>query len=446
MTASTVAYDLVHSPVLRHQLPGLRTALDAETMRTRLQALLVAPTHLIDACVPGKVWYRGAEGCDLRYTLLLTDRASGAVRTATVLGRSLSDLDQAAAYRQTRVEPLIPGLRGRAGPLRAAAWVPDLALVVHAFPLDPTLPTLAAALDPAGMLPRFRSHLGCTAADCSVEVVHHARGGRCVLRYAAGERVVYGKVYADDAGGARQELLAAVHGAVPAGVRVPCPLGYVPGVRLSLCGHVPGRTATLTDPRQRTSVVVVAARMAALLHATPVVPPVSRSFAGEVAELHQELGVIRPVWPDAAAEIAAVLARLEARSQQVPALPATFCHGDFTPAQVLLDPSASGVVDFDTAAAGEPALDLGRFLAYLHFALAKQGSRVGPALGQAFLSRYLSAYAAAAGHRPGDVDAFVARVFLYERLSLLRLAARACLQLKTRRLETALSLLSQEVL
>jgi aminoglycoside phosphotransferase (APT) family kinase protein len=295
------------------------------------------------------------------------------------------------------------------------------------------------------MLSEFRSRLGWAAPDYSVEVVRHARDGRCVLRYAVGERVVYGKVYADDVGGARQELLAAVHGAVPAGVRTPRPLGYVPRVRVSLCGHVPGRTATLTDPRQRASVVVAAARAAAMLHVTPVVPPVSRSVADEVAKLHQELGMIRPVWPGVAAQIAAVLGRLEGRSQKVPALPSTFCHGDFTPAQVLLDPTGIGVVDFDTAAAGEPALDLGRFLAYLHYALAKQGSRVGPALGQAFLSGYLSAYAAAAGHRPRDLDALMARVFLYERLCLLRLAARACLQLKTRRLDTALSLLSQEV-
>jgi aminoglycoside phosphotransferase (APT) family kinase protein len=147
------------------------------------------------------------------------------------------------------------------------------------------------------------------------------------------------------------------------------------------------------------------------------------------------------VWPDVVAHLTWELADVAAQADRLLAVPPTFCHGNFTPAQVLLHTTGVGVVDFDVAAAAEPALDLGRFIAYLRFALAKQRSRAGPALAQAFLS----AYADAAGRRIRDVDAFASRVHLYERLSLLRLAAHACLQLKTSRLRTALSLLSQEV-
>jgi aminoglycoside phosphotransferase (APT) family kinase protein len=455
MTVSALDADLLGSAALRSQLPGLPAALDADAMGARLQALLAAPTHTVEECVPGKIWYRGGQGCDLRYALRLWDRSTGELVATTVLGRVLPDASRAAAYHRTRVDPLAPGLQHRLGPLRVpAASAADLGLVVYAFPLDPELPTLAAATDPEGVRQELRYRLGWTLTDCTVQVVRHARDGRCVLRYALGEpHAVYGKVYADPAGRRRQELLAALRGALPgagrAGVRVPRPLGYLPRIRLSLCGVVPGRTAALADPRERESAVVAAARAAAVLHGAAVLPPASRSLAADVAALRRQLVAIRPVWPDVVAQLTAVLAGVEAQAAGVPALPPTFCHGDFTPAQVLLDPPGTGVVDFDAAVTAEPALDLGSFLAYLRFALAKRPSRAPtpPRDHGIFASSpqvFLSAYAEAAGHRRPNGGAFAARVALYERLALARLAARACLQLKTRRLQTALFLLSQE--
>jgi hypothetical protein len=198
------------------------------------------------------------------------------------LGRVLPDVNQAEHYRRTRIDPLARGMP-RAGPVRVAASAPDLGLVVHAFPLDPTLPTLGAATHADSVLPELRSRLGWTAPDCTVQVVRHARGGWCVLRYTSGEPyVVYGKVYADTAGQRRQDLLATLHRAVPADVRVPRPLGYVRRIRMSLCDVVPGRAPSLADARERVSAVVAAARTAAALHAAPVVPSTSRSFAAEV--------------------------------------------------------------------------------------------------------------------------------------------------------------------
>jgi aminoglycoside phosphotransferase (APT) family kinase protein len=442
MTASMLDCDLLDSPALRMRLRGLVPALDAGGMRARLQALLVEPTHAVEDCVPGKAWYRGEDGCDLRYALRLRDRASGERSAVTVLGRVLADGDQAEQYRRTRIDPLLPGVSGRCGPVRGAACAPDLGLVVHAFPLDPTLPTLVPATDPGSVLPELRSRLGWTAPDCTVEVVQHARVGRCVLRYTCGgAHVVYGKVYADRAGPRRQELLAALHRALPAGVRVPRPLGYVPRLRMTLCDAVPGRAARLADAGERISGVAAAARTAAVLHATPAGPRTARSLAAEVTALRRQLIAIGPVWPGVVAQLDAALADVAPQAKAGRALPPTFCHGDFTPAQVLVDPASIGVVDFDAAVTAEPALDVGSFLAYLRFALAKRGGAAGSEPAEAFLS----AYAEAAAHRGRDAEAITSRVAVYERLSLLRLAARACLQLKTGRLRTALSLLSQEM-
>lgn len=42
-------------------------------------------------------------------------------------------------------------------------------------------------------------------------------------------------------------------------------------------------------------------------------------------------------------------------------------HGDFNPQQVVIDHGSVGILDFDRAALGQPALDLGNFLAHLEY-------------------------------------------------------------------------------
>lgn len=435
--------DLLDSPALHHRLPGLRAALDGHAMGPRLQALLVAPTHAVIDCVPGKVHYRGSDGCDLRYAVRLRNRASGALVGATVLGRILPGPDQVEVHRRTRIDPLVSAVRHRLGPFAAAAAVAtDLGLVLHVFPVDPALPTLAAATDPRRVVRELLPTFG-GAQSCTVEVVRHARDGRCVLRYTLGDaRCLYGKVQSDGTGADQLTLLAALHPAVARDLRVPRPLRYASAIRTLICEAVPGRPADLADPGEQVSGVVAAARAAAALHAVPPVASATRSFAADLAAVHVDLDVVLPLWPDIAARLAAVLTGLRDTADRAPVQAPVFSHGDFTPSQLLIDHlGGCGVVDFDAAATAEPALDLGRFRCYLRLALARSGISADPRLADVFLA----AYADAAGHGCPDASGLAARVRVYERLSLVRVAARACLQLKSRRLRTALVLLSEEV-
>jgi hypothetical protein len=162
--------------------PTVAAALDEEqaAVRARAWAAREVPDSVVDAVRVRSVLYRPDGGCTLRYRV----RLSPAGRERILL---------------VEIPP-------------AATDV-----VIRPFPADPGLPTLQRALDPdlmRGVLGRAIPGTGGERAigRCAVDVVHHPRQGRCVLRYrlslgagGPGELrhpVVFGKVYGDDSAGA----------------------------------------------------------------------------------------------------------------------------------------------------------------------------------------------------------------------------------------------------
>jgi aminoglycoside phosphotransferase (APT) family kinase protein len=122
-------------------------------------------------------------------------------------------------------------------------------------------------------------------------------------------------------------------------------------------------------------------------------------------------------------------------------------HGDFTAAQVLLDGSGrAGIVDVDTLCVAEPALDVGRFLAYLHVTGIRRSRAAWSVLEDMtalFLESYLDARAASGD---GTAAAGARRLFLertaaFQALALGRIGASACRQLKDDRLRAVVDVL-----
>jgi aminoglycoside phosphotransferase (APT) family kinase protein len=162
-------------------------------------------------------------------------------------------------------------------------------------------------------------------------------------------------------------------------------------------------------------------------------------MAAELGTVRAALEQVAPIWPSAAAEVAHHLSGLVADvdTDQPPVL----CHGDFTPAQLLLEDGViRGLVDLDTVCWADPALDVGRFLAHADLAIAKATGEPGRAtagpLADSLLRGYLDAAPQAFARHPP-----LPRLAAYRALSLARSALRACRQLKTTRAQLALSVL-----
>lgn len=147
---------------------------------------------------------------------------------------------------------------------------------------------------------------------------------------------------------------------------VPEPLAMLPAQQLWLQRHCPGHMYTsLLSPDSPPVLARRIGQAIASLHASRL--PVERQWtlADELALLQQRLqqaSQLRPVW---AARINALAAATSKLAASLPAHPAAGIHRDCYPDQILVDGERLIWLDFDLYCLGDPALDIGNFLAHM---------------------------------------------------------------------------------
>jgi ABC-type multidrug transport system fused ATPase/permease subunit len=470
-----VDLDPLRSPALSRALPGLAEALTGSAMAPRLQHMLADDWELL-TCSPGKALVEPGEGATLQYRLELRRRGGGETVGHLVAGRLFPTAEAAEGWR-SQLDPLAESLGGR-GDLgaftRLTLLVAELRLVLHAFPLDPELPGLVRATDPAALVetlgPLLASSVpGLHLQDCHAEVVRYRRGS-CVLRYELAwqlepsrrslKQVVYGKVYGDGrgrlVGPAVTALRQRLDGASPSlPFLVPRFQGYLPDLHMALLEAVPGSPLLPAMIRAQPDVagapafpgptpeaaVAACARVAAVLHRSsiPVGPP--RTLAEEVDEVRGAIEALAPMAPALAVSLHRHLGAVGDLVHEAPG-PLAVAHGDFDPSQVLFDGPTTSLVDFDTACLAEPALDLGQFTGRLAVALRRAPAAAGVTTdgGLDLESVFLREYLRLNGHDP---DVLPSRVGAYRTVALARLAVRSWCQLKPQRLRPVLALLDE---
>ena len=471
--------DPLRTPALGRFLPGLSEALSGSAMAPRLQRMLGADWELT-ACSPGKPSVQPAEGATLQYRLQLRRRGTGEVREHLVAGQ-LFPTDEGALLWLSRVNVLAESLGDR-DDLRAftrpSVLVRELRLVLQAFPLDPGLPGLVPATDPAGLVELLgplltKSVPGLLLGDCRVEAVRYRRDA-CVLRYELSWRlranrrslkqVLYGKVYEGGQGrlvgpavaALRQQSLAGSGPALP--FLVPRFQAYLPDLRLALLEAAPGSPLLPERIRARAGVSVApsvpgptpedavsaCARIAAALHRSSIPVGPARTLAEEVDGARAAVDDLAPLAPALAGSLHRHLGAVGDLALDPPP-PLGVAHGDLDPAQILFDGPTTSLVDFDTVCLAEPALDLGQFTASLALTVraAEDAARTSRTdWGKDLRAAFLQEYARQSGS--SDVDVLLARVAAYRSTALARLAVRSWSQLKPRRVRLILALLEEE--
>jgi hypothetical protein len=343
--------------------------------------------------------------------------------------------------------------------------VPGLA--VTCFPTDENLPSLRAATDLragsriadalANAVARLTEESDRCVISGHAEVVRYRPGARCVVRYLLTTRrgldepmthVVYGKFYRQVSAAVAAHDLATRLSQAPAPHRdlVPRPLALVAdmGLVLSKAAGDSSRAAvsgrTLLHPCTGTA-GLDAARSAghalAWLHTVAVAPGpgIPRTAATELHRARSRLkllatiGMQAPV-NDLAAELLGGFAG--ARCERL-----RLVHGAFRPNQLIFaDPATPSITDLDGAGAGDPALDIGEFLAHLRrpkfFASRPEHRAWWQRASALFTQAYCDAMIRA-GAGQAEVSTSMDRAALFEASAIVRMAGHRVRRLSSPR-------------
>jgi ABC-type multidrug transport system fused ATPase/permease subunit len=469
--------DPLRSPALNRELPGLAEALDGPAMAPHLQRMLGVGWELL-SCTAGKAEVTPGEGATLQYRLELRHPAGGAPVAHLVAGRLFPAVAAAERWLAS-VTPLVQRLAGR-DDLRAfarpALLMPELCLVLHAFPLDPGLPGLLVATDPGELVTMLGPVLtsavpGVVLEGGRAEAVRY-RPDSCVLRYELAwqlpatrrslKQVVYGKVSGDDRGRLVGPAVTALRTARDGGpprvsFLVPRFQAYLPDLRLVLLDAVPGapllpaliRTggtpasggAPADDAPTPESAVAACARIAAGLHRSAIPVGAHRTLPDEVEGVRTSIEAMSLLAPALAASLDRHVRALDGIGLDRPGRSGV-AHGDYRPTRLLFDGPTTGLVDFDTVCLAEPALDLGEFTAHLAVAGARPLHPFPPRPAGGLEAVFLREYLRRGGE--GDPDDLLARVTAYRTVALTRLAVRSWRRFRPERLRAVLALLEAQ--
>lgn len=341
-------------------LPGLRLALDAEALSAALGLPSMTPLYL--RYKPGTSCVASLAPEDGRGMAAVAVMAYTSVRYAEVRRRSeWRDGPNPAIFHDAACLALVPLARERA--LKGARRIVD--------------PERGDAF--------LRELAGDDAAD-------YPR----LLRYKAGRRLVL-----STGGGARRTLVKAYtkhdFAAAQEGARIGAALDGVPILGVSArrqCLAWRWLEGTPLDVETRriaeSAGWQAAGRALARVHRSPMRPTATLGRAEEAAELAAVTTALTALAPDLARMAAPVVARA-AESLARTAFTETLIHGDFSADQVLIDKEGHAtIIDWDRAAKGDPARDVGVFLAWLDAQMLDGALAIsGPA--EAFVDGYAGA-------------------------------------------------------
>ena len=306
----------------------------------------------------------------------------------------------------------------------------DGRMSVSVAPVDGAFPQLVRLHDPAHAMillraSRVTAGLGDEAARVVVvETIRYRPGQRHVLRVVAGAGgpAWYAKVYRDGTGrraidaAAQAAAAFAAAGGGAAGV-LPSAGAYVAAARVAFWPEVIG--VPLAEAVTRSTAAAAEAVRATgaglrLVHEAPVAAgsPAGPDAVAQARTTLRTAELLDALAPAVGARLRSAVGRALERLEALPAERPTVTHGDVKCDNVLVGESGVHFLDFDRAGRGDPAADVGKFLADLRWWTAGD-DRATARLHDSFLRGY------------GRVDASrLARARAYDGLLHLRMAAR----------------------
>ncbi|MFL5800394.1 MAG: phosphotransferase family protein [Roseiflexaceae bacterium] len=401
-------------------------------LRDALGALLPDAGMLGD-CRLHRAKYKPGRRLTTYYAVAVRDSATGAehTRQIEVNWRPSAGKDPRGAMPELLKLQAEACDRGLTHPFHALLGeVLEWGMYIQVAPLDEGFPQLIRASDPAYVREMLAGADVASADNYAVTAIRYRPGQRHVLRYdpadaadrPAGDGTVFAKIYNSDKGARTFGVVTRMAEWLDAqgnGLTTVRPQAYIAGDGAVLYPYVSGTPLSdlLRAPGGEPADLLQRAGAAlAALHRAPttLVDLQPHSFAKEIKSITSAGEHVRPLLPEAGAQIAAILERAQALHERLPQEQPGFTHGDFKADHLWVTADGMTLLDFDTCYLFDPAIDLGKFLADLHYWYDRYGlSGVAEAREQ-FL----------AGYGPGASSERLLRAQLYEALVLIKTTVR----------------------
>jgi hypothetical protein len=365
------------------------TLLDARpqgALREALESLL--PAGALGHCRLHRAKYKPGRHLTTYYEVTARDPATGAggTRQVEVTWMPPGSADPRGPADELLVMQDLAASRGLAAPFRQlAADAPEWGLRVQVAPLDVRFPQLVRVSDPSYAAEMLRAGLdgSAPAGPYTVTAIRYRPGQRHMLRYdladqngrAAGEGTYFAKTYNGDKGAGIYGVASGVANWLAsqnAGMAPLRPLAYLAADSAVIYPYLSGTPLSqlLRTPGDETARYLrqIGGALGAL-HRTPtdLVALQPHSFAKEVKGTVSAAEHIHSLLPETGALIDSVIARTRALYEQLPQEPPGLAYGDFKSDHLWITSGDLTLIDFDTAYLADQAIDIGKFLADLHW-------------------------------------------------------------------------------
>jgi len=310
-------------------------------------------------------------------------------RPVAVTWRSDGDADPEHGTAELAEIQAAAARHGVAAPFRQlGADVPAWGMHLQVFPLDARIPQLVRLSDPRYVRDVVAGAYAARAAAVDqalsrgydVTSIRYRPGKRHVLRYdsldTTERETIFAKVYHSEKGGQVFRVATQVADWLAQGgdlMTTVRPLAYVAEDAVVLYPRVSGAPFYERLLRPDRGVARWLRRAGAALRALHHLPPAAAGplrildFAAEIREIERETAHVPALLPPVGATIRALLDRAQELHARLPQEPPTFTHRDFKCEHLLVAPRSLTLIDFDRCAFADPAFDLGKLLADLHW-------------------------------------------------------------------------------
>lgn len=242
---------------------------------------------------------------------------------------------------------------------------------------DPQMPFLKDALNPHHVDSVFRRllpWLNHSHELAEIRVIRYKPQRRCLIEYHfQGEQplIIIGKVRAKGTDTKSYFLQKELwHNGFDDRstdqISVPEPLGIIPQWQMWLQRKVSGEVATpLMATAQGIEIAKKVAHVTSKLHQLRICPERHHTMSHELAILHQKLPEVIRFYPHWQNRIQSLLVKCDRLGANTPQNELCGIHRDFYPEQIIVDGDRLYLLDLDLYCQGDPALDIGNFIAHI---------------------------------------------------------------------------------